>query len=813
MKPLTSLNHGTNLKTNLLKKILIGFIAACLLVSLGSLGIHKVEARSLPAGIVHSIPITITNTQSVTSWLAVTYTVGAYPYGICFDGTNIWVANNGTNSVTKLRASDGANLGTYPVGVSPYGICFDGTDIWVANQGSNNVTKLRSSDGANLGTYVVGTGPTSICFDGTNIWVTNMSSNNVTKLRASDGANLVTYALGSGPNRICFDGANIWVGNWNSNNVTKLRVSDGATMGTYAVGTQPSGICFDGSNIWVANWGSSSVTKLRASDGANAVTYTVSGEPSGMCFDGSNIWVANWQDSTVTELTASDGAILGTYAVGTQPSYICFDDTNIWVTNNLSNSVTKLVPPSGTTTSLTTTLTTSTTAPQKTRPTVTLYPASTNGLIVSINGITQAMTPGATISTISWQWGDGQTTNGVFPQTHTYAQTGTYTIAVTSTDSNGTTNSASESVSVVQQQTRPTVTLYSASADGLTVSINGVMQATTPGATITSVNWQWGDGSTSTGFFPQTHLYKKGGTYTITITVTDSNGLSASASETATVAGSVSTAPSGTAQNPPFASNGAYAKYKITYGLGVSLGGTVNSGILNGGASFTINDVNAAAQTFSVTTSYSGNQSKLYLIGGKSNASFSNPSPFPAVSQSDLQTLNQGQAPLDFTWGTVITAVSVSVPAGIFKTDELSMPAGNKIWVDNTSGLIVKQTGASFLDPSVDSMALQSSNITTTKSLQLIKILIAVVVVVIVIAVAVTLLMVRRRKSKKSAVAVTEPIKQATAKNAPIAQTPGAESSDPGNRLQQLKVMLDKGLITQEDYDEQKKKILEEYTK
>ena len=35
--------------------------------------------------------------------------------GMAFDGANIWVANSVGGTVTKLRASDGANLG----GISP----------------------------------------------------------------------------------------------------------------------------------------------------------------------------------------------------------------------------------------------------------------------------------------------------------------------------------------------------------------------------------------------------------------------------------------------------------------------------------------------------------------------------------------------------------------------------------------------------------------------------------------------------------------------------------------------------------------------
>ena len=41
------------------------------------------------------------------------FPVGTYAYGVAFDGANIWVANNGSNNVTKLRASDGALQGTF----------------------------------------------------------------------------------------------------------------------------------------------------------------------------------------------------------------------------------------------------------------------------------------------------------------------------------------------------------------------------------------------------------------------------------------------------------------------------------------------------------------------------------------------------------------------------------------------------------------------------------------------------------------------------------------------------------------------------
>jgi DNA-binding beta-propeller fold protein YncE len=67
--------------------------------------------------------------------------VGKFPWGIAFDGTNMWVTNYGDNTVTELSPT-GATLGTFPVGNAPRGIAFDGTHMWVANMGDGTVTEL-----------------------------------------------------------------------------------------------------------------------------------------------------------------------------------------------------------------------------------------------------------------------------------------------------------------------------------------------------------------------------------------------------------------------------------------------------------------------------------------------------------------------------------------------------------------------------------------------------------------------------------------------------------------------------------------------
>jgi DNA-binding beta-propeller fold protein YncE len=52
------------------------------------------------------------------------------------------VANYGSSSVAQIEPRRGAIVNTFKVGKSPWSVIFDGTNIWVSNGGSNSVSRL-----------------------------------------------------------------------------------------------------------------------------------------------------------------------------------------------------------------------------------------------------------------------------------------------------------------------------------------------------------------------------------------------------------------------------------------------------------------------------------------------------------------------------------------------------------------------------------------------------------------------------------------------------------------------------------------------
>jgi outer membrane protein assembly factor BamB len=89
------------------------------------------------------------------------------------------VANQSDGTVSKLRASDGKTMGTFNVTCCPYGVAFDGNNVWVTLDGG--LAEVRASDGRVIGQFNANGSSTGVAFDGANIWVAISLGNMVHK--------------------------------------------------------------------------------------------------------------------------------------------------------------------------------------------------------------------------------------------------------------------------------------------------------------------------------------------------------------------------------------------------------------------------------------------------------------------------------------------------------------------------------------------------------------------------------------------------------------------------------------------------------
>jgi len=269
-------------------------------------------------------------------------TVGNSPLMVKSDGLDLWVANNVTATVSRVRASDGKLVDTWSGVNTAFGVLVAIGKVFVTGQTTPGtlyqIDPTLPAGAVTTVTSTLGAFTDGLAFDGARIWTAN-SGGSVSIVTLSP-LNVTTVTTGfSAPVGILYDGANIWVTDQGSvpGKLFKLN-SNGAIIQTVTTDTGPSNPVFDGTNIWVPNDGSNTVTVVRASTGAVLATLTGNGLsfPRTAAFDGERILVTNETGNSVSLWKAADLTPLGSISTGTNtsPFGACSDGLNFWITLN-----------------------------------------------------------------------------------------------------------------------------------------------------------------------------------------------------------------------------------------------------------------------------------------------------------------------------------------------------------------------------------------------------------------------------------------------------------------------------------------------
>ncbi|WP_341953223.1 PKD domain-containing protein [Salinibacterium sp. TMP30] len=138
--------------------------------------------------------------------------------------------------------------------------------------------------------------------------------------------------------------------------------------------------------------------------------------------------------------------------------------------------------------------------------------------------------PDGTISSYEWNFGDGST-GAVAVLNHTYAAAGTYDVTLKVTDNKGASATTTASVTVLAANVAPTAAFTSTVTENV-VSFDG-SSSSDPEGTISSYQWNFGDGANDTGA-TVSHSYAAAGAYTVTLTVADAQGATGTVSQVVT---------------------------------------------------------------------------------------------------------------------------------------------------------------------------------------------------------------------------------------------------------------------------------------
>ncbi|MDE1824775.1 MAG: hypothetical protein KGH61_01010 [Candidatus Micrarchaeota archaeon] len=346
----------------------------------------------------------------------------------------------------------------------------------------------------------------------------------------------------------------------------------------------------------------------------------------------------------------------------------------------------------------------------------------------------------SSLTSVLWSWGDGSQTFWTasdgqqalssFPGNHIYSQQGTYNLSVEVIDKSDNTGASSQLIKLSVPSTSSASNTVSSGpyAIGIsfTVSVHGLNATPTytlsdpnanTGASLTQIDWSWGDGSQDTiwlnngyppsSLFPGTHTYSSSGQYTISVNAIDSADASGLATEQVQVGSSGSSSANKTAASQnPLQTNFTL----VTSGYKVTPTYTINDSNLKNGATLTYidwswgdgsSDTTWLANGYSVPENFPGNHTYpgpgYYTItelvidsaDATGTASHQEYFPFPSSNSPTAETLTNSLSSIQVSFSTLASGLSATPTAVVNDSNTgPSLSLATLSWGDGTTSAV-----------------------------------------------------------------------------------------------------------------------------
>ncbi|MDH6138996.1 MULTISPECIES: Ig-like domain repeat protein [Kitasatospora] len=282
-----------------------------------------------------------------------TVPVGNFPTGeaITPDGLHVYVANEGSNTVSVISTATNTVTATIPMGTAPFEVAAapDGLRVYVTNEGDNTVSVISTATNTVTATIPVGTTPFGVATtpDGLHAYVANSGDNTISVIDTTTNTATTTIPVGTTPFGVATtpDGLHAYVANSGDNTISVIDTTTNTATTTIPVGTTPFGVATtpDGLHAYVANNSDNTISVIDTTTNTATTTIPVGAAPTSLAIspDGLHAYVTNNGDNTISVIDTTTNTVPSTVPVGTGPFDVAItpDGLHAYVTNNSDNTV------------------------------------------------------------------------------------------------------------------------------------------------------------------------------------------------------------------------------------------------------------------------------------------------------------------------------------------------------------------------------------------------------------------------------------------------------------------------------------------
>lgn len=278
------------------------------------------------AYVTNSVGATVSVLNTATNTIVNSTSTGTAPWGIAVSGTGVYVANQGSASITVIDSTDDQVVTTISLSAtsSVYGIATSGTGIYVITILPDAISVIDTTNNLVERSIAVGSTPLGIVILGTGAYVTNSADDTVSMIDIEDNQVEKTIVVGNTPYNIGASGTGVYVANYQDGTVSVIDTDVLVESDTISVGAGPVDVAFSGTGGYVTNRSHDTVSVFDKTQNAVERTISVGDEPEGIAINGTGAYVVNRSGDSVSIIDTTSFLVDATVAGLSDPIDMAF---------------------------------------------------------------------------------------------------------------------------------------------------------------------------------------------------------------------------------------------------------------------------------------------------------------------------------------------------------------------------------------------------------------------------------------------------------------------------------------------------------
>jgi class 3 adenylate cyclase/streptogramin lyase len=279
-------------------------------------------------------PDTVGRIDPASGDITEAFETGSSPTAVAGGSGAIWVASEGSQTITRLDPESGQSGRTVATQGSPTAVVVDedGT-VWVLNQFQATVVRIDPVRGNVADSIGLESGTKDIAAGEGAVWVINEAQRSLIRIDPHDPqTNIPAPVLGAesfehAPGGVAAGGGFVWV--VAGPRVLRVDPGTGEISGEATTRFVGREIAFGEGYVWVTHTSDDRISKVDPQT-LEAVAIPVGNAPVAVAAGEGAAWVANSEDRTISRVDPSSGDVLS-IDVGNPPEDVTVSEGAVWV--------------------------------------------------------------------------------------------------------------------------------------------------------------------------------------------------------------------------------------------------------------------------------------------------------------------------------------------------------------------------------------------------------------------------------------------------------------------------------------------------